>query len=227
MVGRRLFVGGKWRMTMGAAVDKDDGKIDGNEGNDGNDGMLAAARAYTRRGWRVVPVRPSEMSVAIVRWPEMRLDEGDLPKWFRGAAVNNIGILTGEPSGGLVDVDCDAPEAVLAAFELLPETGRISGRAGNPTSHYWYRIEGELPATTKFGDVGAVLSPSPLKGRGDQSRGRHAVASFSPRERRAREPSRSIRGHIWLPLPCRKRGALQFNNHTSPRHITTTHHYTL
>ncbi|HKW22989.1 MAG TPA: bifunctional DNA primase/polymerase, partial [Ktedonobacterales bacterium] len=101
---------------MGTAVNKEEG-------------MLEAARAYTRRGWRVVPVRPGEKSVAIVRWPEMRLDEDDLPKWFRGAADTNIGILTGEPSGGLVDVDCDAPEAREAAAALLPDTGRMSGRA--------------------------------------------------------------------------------------------------
>ncbi len=137
--------------TMGTARD----------GEQGDNGILAAARAYTRRGWRVVPVRPGEKGVAIVRWPEMRLDEEDLPKWFGQIGVNiqhNIGILTGEPSGGLMDVDCDAPEAALAALELLPETDRISGRASAPTSHYWYRIDGELPATTKWADVAAALS---------------------------------------------------------------------
>ncbi len=140
---------------MGAAVDKDDEK---------DDETLAAARAYTRRGWRVVPVRPGEKSVAIVRWTEMRLDEDDLPKWFRGAADNNIGILTGEPSGGLVDIDCDAPEARAAAQELLPTTRLISGRASAPASHYWYRIEGdtaEIPVTTKFGDMATTAAPSP------------------------------------------------------------------
>jgi hypothetical protein len=122
---------------------------------------LAAARDYTRRGWRVVPVVPGQKGVAIVRWQEMRLEEDELPKWFgavgggRGGLHHNIGVLLGEPSGGLVDVDCDAREAALAAAELLPATGLVSGRAGNPASHYWYRIEGELPATAKFGDVGA------------------------------------------------------------------------
>lgn len=147
---------------MGAAVDKDDG----------SDGMLAAARAYTRRGWRVAPVRRGEKGVTLARWTELRLDEDDLPRWFRGAAAHNIGILTGTPSGGLVDIDCDALEARAAAQELLPATGLISGRASAPASHYWYRIAGgdgdvgEIPATAKFADVALSPSPSP-KGGGE------------------------------------------------------------
>jgi uncharacterized protein len=146
---------------MGAAVDKEDEK-------DEKDGMLAAARGYTRRGWRVAPVRRGEKGVTLARWTELRLDEDDLPRWFRGASAHNIGILTGTPSNGLVDVDCDAPEAHEAAKELLPATGLVSGRASAPASHYWYRIEGMIPATTKFGDVGAAPSPgpSPLQGEG-------------------------------------------------------------
>ena len=149
---------------MGAAADKEDEKDDGNEG------MLAAARAYTRRGWRVVPVRRGEKGVTLARWTELRLGEDDLPRWFRGAAAHNVGILTGTPSGGLVDVDCDAPEAREAAKELLPATGLISGRASAPASHYWYRISyriagedgnvAEIPATAKFADVVDLSRPS-------------------------------------------------------------------
>src|SRR6185437_2143336 len=123
--------------------------------------MLAAARAYTRRGWRVVPVRLGEKGVTLSGWQHMRLDEDDLLNWFgwfprhgRVAGqtrqeLHNVGILTGAPSGGLVDVDCDAPEAARAAKALLPDTGLISGRLSNPASHYWYQVAGELAATTK------------------------------------------------------------------------------
>ena len=126
--------------------------------------VLLAARDYTRRGWRVVPVIPGQKGVALSGWQAMRLDEDDLPKWFgalgggRGGLYHNIGVLLGEPSGGLVDVDCDVREAREAAAELLPATGLVSGRVGNPASHYWYRIEGELPATAKFGDAGTGAS---------------------------------------------------------------------
>ena len=150
--------------------------------NSGASAILVAARGYTRRGWRVVPVQPGAKGVTINAWQRMRLDEHELPQWFSamggatGRPRHNVGILTGEPSGGLVDVDCDAPEAAQAAAELLPPTGLISGRAGNPASHYWYRIAGdgepgapgEIPATAKFGDVATTLSPSPSPAPGGE-----------------------------------------------------------
>ncbi len=54
--------------------------------------------------------------------------------WNNG---QNIGLLTGEPSGWLVDVDLDCPEAVKIAERFLPST-LTSGRASNPDSHWWY-----------------------------------------------------------------------------------------
>ena len=128
----------------------------------GDSPLLAAARAYTRRGWWVVPVRLGEKGVTLHGWQHMRLGEGDLHNWFGwfprpGARdreeLHNVGLLTGEPSGGLVDVDCDADEARRAAAELLPATGMISGRPGSPASHYWYWVMGELPATTKYAEA--------------------------------------------------------------------------
>jgi hypothetical protein len=160
----------------------------------GDNAMLAAARAYTRQGWRVVPVRPREKGVTLSGWQQLRLEETDLPRWFSGTAPHNIGILTGEPRGGLVDVDCDAPEAALAAAELLPPTGMISGRPGNPASHYWYQIgaaelitpadmsteilgDPTIPATEKFADVGAAPSrPSATLPRAGRGNGRLIVA---------------------------------------------------
>ena len=38
-------------------------------------------------------------------------------------------------------MDLDAPEAISAGGVLLPATGWVSGRAGKPTSHWWYRVE--------------------------------------------------------------------------------------
>ena len=114
---------------------------------------LEAARAYLRRGWRVVPLRPGEKAPALAHWPDLRLEAGELPVWYGPAVVvgYGVGLLLGAASGGLVDCDCDTRAAALAAAELLPPTGRVSGRSGNPASHYWYVIEGgELPKTAKF-----------------------------------------------------------------------------
>lgn len=51
----------------------------------------------------------------------------------------NIGLLLGY--SGITDVDCDCPEAIAAARELLPETGLIFGRRSKPFSHYLYRTD--------------------------------------------------------------------------------------
>src|SRR6185437_10686962 len=144
------------RTTMGTARRK------ARDGEQGENAMLAAARDYTRRGWRVVPVRPGGKGVTLSGWQHLRLAEKDLPRWFRGTTPHNIGILTGAPSGGLVDVDCDAPEAREAAAELLPPTGLISGRASSPASHYWYQIGAAVlvrmsdMSRTVTGDGGAL-----------------------------------------------------------------------
>ena len=73
-------------------------------------------------------------------WTDLRLSESDLPAHFNG--TGNIGVLLGEPSGWLVDVDLDCEEAVALAPRFLPPTGAMSGRPGKPASHWWYVCEG-------------------------------------------------------------------------------------
>ncbi|MBX3408223.1 MAG: DUF3987 domain-containing protein, partial [Phycisphaeraceae bacterium] len=72
-------------------------------------------------------------------WTDLRLAEADLPQHFNG--TRNIGVLLGEPSGWLVDVDLDCEEAVTLAPSFLPATGAKSGRPGKPSSHWWYVCE--------------------------------------------------------------------------------------
>lgn len=59
---------------------------------------------------------------------------------------NNVGVVLG-PSG-LIDIDLDWPEACKLAPEFLPPT-LVSGRASNPSSHYWYK-NGEKRKAQKF-----------------------------------------------------------------------------
>ena len=46
----------------------------------------------------------------------------------------NLGVLLGKPSGGLVDIDLDIPEAALVAEVIWPP-GPTFGRKSNPKSH--------------------------------------------------------------------------------------------
>jgi hypothetical protein len=104
---------------------------------------------YTSKGWFTVPVPLRAKGPILDEWPKLRLTEADLEKHFSGAG--NIGLLLGTISGGLTDVDLDAPEALAAAPVFLLPTRMISGRQGKPKSHWWY-ITTPTPTTMVFSD---------------------------------------------------------------------------
>lgn len=101
------------------------------------------ARSLCARGWRVVPIPHAQKGPRLKGWQTLRLADADLPEHFNGQPMN-IGVLLGEPSGGLIDVDLDCPEAVRLADAMLPPTGCIFGRASRPRSHRLYRIDGSI-----------------------------------------------------------------------------------
>lgn len=108
--------------------------------SDGPSILLESARTYLARGYAVIPV-PARKKIPVLKgWTDLRLSESDLPAHFNG--TGNIGVLLGEPSGWLVDVDLDCEEAVALAPQFLPPTGAMSGRPGKPASHWWYVCEG-------------------------------------------------------------------------------------
>jgi P4 family phage/plasmid primase-like protien len=78
----------------------------------------------------------------MAKWQNLRITAGEASRYFPGGP-QNIGALLGEPSGGLVDVDLDCPEAIRAAPHLLPPTRR-QGRAGAPDSHWMYIAPGSV-----------------------------------------------------------------------------------
>jgi hypothetical protein len=101
---------------------------------------LEAAREYVRRGWCVVPIPYKRKRAVLDDWTNLRLTEADLPQYFDQPA--NIGIILGEPSGWLIDVDLDCPEAIDLAGQYLPATGAKTGRPGAVDSHWWYYAPG-------------------------------------------------------------------------------------
>ena len=102
--------------------------------------LLGAARSYFSRGYAVIPVPAGKKIPVLKGWTDLRLAERDLPLHFNG--TGNIGVLLGEPSGWLVDVDLDCEEAIALAPQFLPPTGAMTGRPGKPASHWWYICEG-------------------------------------------------------------------------------------
>jgi hypothetical protein len=100
--------------------------------------VAAWAQAYADRGWSPVPLEPGQKWPALSGWQHLRLGNADLAGYFSGG--QNIGLLLGETSGGLIDVDLDSPRARDLAAEYLPPTGLISGRRSSPRSHWWYKV---------------------------------------------------------------------------------------
>jgi hypothetical protein len=102
------------------------------------------AKTYIDKGWAIVPLNPGEKR-ASVRWQNTVYKPSDFND------DSNIAIKMGDPSNGLVDVDCDHPFAVQAAKMLLPATGAVFGRTSKPSSHYLFYAPGIR--TTQFTDV--------------------------------------------------------------------------
>jgi hypothetical protein len=89
-----------------------------------------------------VPINPGGKGPLYPDWQKLTGTDEELQRLADGW---NLGVLLGQPSGGLVDVDLDCPEALKWAPNFLPPTAWKSGHATRPNSHYWYI------ATTKDG----------------------------------------------------------------------------
>jgi hypothetical protein len=91
------------------------------------------ARIYLARGWAVIPIPTREKKPVIKVWENLRITESQLDLYFIGNS--NIGVLTGEPSVWLIDVDLDHQFARELADAYLPSTGAEFGRASVRRSH--------------------------------------------------------------------------------------------
>lgn len=117
--------------------------------------ILRQARIFLLLGFLVVPIPPRQKGPRIKEWNKLRLEKDELDRFF--GEQDNIGVILGKPSRGLVDVDCDAAEAIAIAPSFLPATERIHGRPSKPESHRWYLAD-PIPAAMQLADVdGAML----------------------------------------------------------------------
>jgi putative DNA primase/helicase len=117
-----------------------------------------AAERYLERGWAPVPIPRGKKGPQLAGWQRLRLTTVDIPKHFTNG--QNVGIITGEASGGLVTVDLDCPEAVALAGRFLQPT-LTSGRESIPDGHWWYVAPGlehrELEGIPRTASEGTIL----------------------------------------------------------------------
>ena len=115
-----------------------------------SDRLQAAVRDLINSGYSPIPVPNGEKAPNLPGWTKLEIAEGEVEKYF--AESENVGLLLGTPSRGLVDIDLDVPEAPGLAESFLPTTEMVHGRKAKPRSHWWYRI-GDPPAPQKFVDT--------------------------------------------------------------------------
>jgi len=156
--------------------------------------VVAAAHDYLERGWQPLPVPFRKKNPGREDWQTERRTVDDIGADF-GSQLVNIGVMTGNPSGGLLDVDLDTPEAVALAPVFLPQTGAIFGRPGRPTSH-WLYLADEPGDTHQFkAPTGAMLVE--YRSTGGQTIAPPSVTSERVRWDRDEPPTR-IEGSILL-----------------------------
>ena len=124
------------------------GQTDHEQPDQAKNATHRAAAQYALNGWSVIPVPHKSKNPGVSGWQKMRLTSETLGQHFNGSP-KNIGVLLGEPSGGLIDVDLDHSLAIELASKYLPPTPAIFGRKSKPRSHWVYRVSTRL-ATEKF-----------------------------------------------------------------------------
>ncbi len=129
---------------------------------------LTSARDYRSRGWAPIPIKLREKGPTYQNWQNLVLDEAGVEARF--ARPCNVGVLLGDHSGGLVDVDLDCREAVEIADAIFPATPAVFGRESNPRSHRLYRISGQA-RTKAFKDPDRIKAVKISGGDGAKDEG--------------------------------------------------------
>ena len=101
-----------------------------------NYSMRQYALAYAKMGMAVFPLIPkNKKPVTANGFHDATTDPAQIEKWWRSNPNYNIGIATGQMSGGLVVIDLDIDDE--------------KGRYGNETLREWETEHGQLPDTCR------------------------------------------------------------------------------
>ncbi|MEM7675924.1 MAG: bifunctional DNA primase/polymerase [Myxococcota bacterium] len=127
----------------------------------GTSDIAREAAEWEAHGYSVMPVRRGQKMPRMRGWTWRPVRGLDLLRTFNGSEPPNVGLLLGDKSRQVIDIDDDvgASDVIDAALRAagLPAT-RCHGRPGKQRSHWQYRIEGDSAgkaAQFKVGD-GAI-----------------------------------------------------------------------
>ncbi len=113
----------------------------------------AIATKYLDQGLTPIPVNHGSKKPAVSEWQN---HVPDVANDFPDGLKRNVGIVLGDASKGLVDIDLDCDEAIRMAQMFLPQTGMIFGRHSRLQSHWLYLVP-ECGSGARFGDDAGTL----------------------------------------------------------------------
>lgn len=111
--------------------------------------VVAQAFAAYDRGYTPIRLKPGGKRPGGGGWEKTRYENRQAVDAEFGEG-DNLGVLLGEPSHGLIDVDLDdSTTLLLADLFLANTTPACSGRASRSRSHLWYHVLENMPPRTQ------------------------------------------------------------------------------
>jgi P4 family phage/plasmid primase-like protien len=116
-----------------------------------NDPILKIVAGYIKRRWSPVPIPWKNKKPIEDDWPNLRIKEDEVEKYFGNNSVN-VGIVLGKASNNMHDVDLDCSDAVQFADQMLTPTATF-GRDHAPRTHKEYYVTGGNFSIKEFRDM--------------------------------------------------------------------------
>ncbi len=118
-----------------------------------SEALTSCVAVYNSNEFSLIPIPYGEKGPKLRNWQQLEIDPNRIDT---NDPNQNIGVVLGNKSGSLVDIDLDCPEAVIAAEHLLPHTGMVFGRPSAGASHYLYRTERPVKTERFQGSQGTI-----------------------------------------------------------------------
>jgi hypothetical protein len=98
----------------------------------------------------LIPIPRGTKAPAHKGWQKATTADMLDPDYRARLATGNIGVLLGEPSGGLSTVDIDSDEEFARFLQLNPILGETLITKGARGGQLWFKIKGSYPPLTKL-----------------------------------------------------------------------------
>lgn len=126
-----------------------------------------AARLYARLGWSAIPLRGKVPAVKWKAYQSRRASPEDISGWARRGLFQNVGLVCGPISGGLIVLDLDGERAYAAFAARFPNLARTyTVASGGGHGRHVYLAADRVPPSTRA--IGTPIGNLELRAAGCQ-----------------------------------------------------------